>query len=204
MVATAKWTVIYITTDAWDSSICYCECSQPPVILTAEDLVKTDDEKAEEIQKVSSRHHLHEHIFVCASKWFVYVGGWVPFTIFITIFTTWFMSTCFLVLNAMKKWYFAVRMFYEHFAKILNKYNSVPWPNFILFSGLPATAGAVRGPRQHVQYSSKKNQCWGQPPERAEYRLRRRRHHGCRLWRHHPSWPACSHLPREGPRRATT
>ncbi|XP_025087009.1 uncharacterized protein LOC112559803 [Pomacea canaliculata] len=37
--------------DAWDSSICYCECSQPPVILTAEDLVKTDDEKAEEIQK---------------------------------------------------------------------------------------------------------------------------------------------------------
>ncbi|KAL8619009.1 hypothetical protein ACOMHN_018391 [Nucella lapillus] len=38
-------------TDAWDSSVCYCECDQPPIILKAETLVMTIEEKVDKIVK---------------------------------------------------------------------------------------------------------------------------------------------------------
>ena len=37
----------------WDDLVCYCECDRPPVILEAESLVMTIDEKVEKIVKVS-------------------------------------------------------------------------------------------------------------------------------------------------------
>ncbi|XP_076471747.1 uncharacterized protein LOC143301387 [Babylonia areolata] len=50
--ATAKDENCTITTaDEWDNSVCYCECDQPPIILEAETLVMTIEEKVDKIVK---------------------------------------------------------------------------------------------------------------------------------------------------------
>ncbi|KAK7475277.1 hypothetical protein BaRGS_00033508 [Batillaria attramentaria] len=39
------------TVTEWDDLVCYCECDQPPVILEAETLAMTIDEKVDKIVK---------------------------------------------------------------------------------------------------------------------------------------------------------
>lgn len=49
----ARHLLIVVVVADWDNLVCYCECDRPPVILEAESLVMTIDEKVEKIVKVS-------------------------------------------------------------------------------------------------------------------------------------------------------